>query len=318
MSQPVQIFHDRSPRPFLPGPTEDRILVALLTYDVLSATQVCRLLYSPASLSWVQARLKRLRDLGYVEAIFLPRPSRLGSAPLLYVLGSKALARLRSQGFDVPTRHRPSEQQRSYYFLRHAMAVNDVLISLEMLGRRTDVEICERRNERAMKRNPSYVADSPNRRVAVIPDAWVSLVLGGAYEMSVAFEVDRGTEEQKKWRRKVRALVAWSKGPYQDTFGTPSLTIAVVATAGERRLRDLVRWTEVELTSLDQPQEADLFRFVSAAPDAMTPENLFLSPRWCRPFVGARMPLFAVQPPLPTRALGNVAESPWSTPRHNQ
>jgi hypothetical protein len=273
--------------------SDDRILAALLGYGLLSASQICRLLYSSGSLSWAQAKLKRLRELDYVGVTFLPRPTRLGSAPLLYQLARKGLSHLARQGRPATARHRPSERHRSYFFLRHTMAVNDVLIGLEILSRtHPGLTVRARLTERELKRGPCYVPDGPNRRVAVVPDAWFSLLVEPAYEAAIALELDRGTEDQRQWRRKVRALVAWSKGPYQAAFGTTALTVAVVATPGVRRVTELVHWTEAELSSLGQTQEADLFRFVAADPETVPPDYLFLAPRWRRPFDETGLTLF--------------------------
>ena len=93
-----------------------------------------------------------------------------------------------------------------------------------------------------------------------------------------------GTEEQKKWRHKVRALLAFADGPYQEAFGTTSLTIAVVVTAGAKRLDDLLRWTEAELQTLGEEQNAGLFLFVACSPSQVAPEDLFFRPCWYQPF----------------------------------
>ncbi len=46
--------------------------------------------------------------------------------------------------------------------------------------------------------------------------------------MAVALELDRGTEDQRRWRGKVAALAAWAMGPYREAFAAQTLTIAVV------------------------------------------------------------------------------------------
>lgn len=271
--------------------SDDAILYALHRYSVLSSSQVCRLLYSLGSLSWVQAKLKRLVDLEYLQRLFLPRPSRFGSAPSIFTLARKGLNHLAAQGIEVQKRHRPSERQGSYFFLAHTLAVNDVLVSFELLCRRSpNLQLRAMLHESALRRDAAYVEDERQRRVAVVPDGWITLVIDGAYEMALALEVDRGTEGQAKWRRKVRALVAWSQGTYQEKMGTTSLTIAVITTPGVNRMHELLRWTEAELTALGRLQQGDLFR-LTCDPQSLRPEDLILASRWVRPFDREAAPL---------------------------
>ena len=106
------------PRPFSPdtiAPADDAVLKALLRFHYLASRQVCRLSYSPRSLTYVQSKLKRLTDLGYCQRIWLPRPAPHGSAPSLYTLARKGLNYLRAQGIDVPQRYHPSEQREHSY-----------------------------------------------------------------------------------------------------------------------------------------------------------------------------------------------------------
>src|SRR5581483_5021438 len=91
----------RFSRPAL-TPADVSILRALARYPYLSSRQVCRLLYRyPASLSWAQAKLKHLTDLGFLERVFLPRPTQFGSAPSLYALARPGRACLEASGLDV-------------------------------------------------------------------------------------------------------------------------------------------------------------------------------------------------------------------------
>ena len=97
-------------------------------------------------------------------------------------------------------------------------------------------------------------------------------------------ELDRGTEEQKKWRAKVANLLAYANGPYQDTFKTRSLTVAVPTTAGDRRVLELLSWTQAELELRQEKSLGDLFLFTNLTPYSLEPEQVFLAPRWYQPF----------------------------------
>jgi len=48
----------------------------------------------------------------------------------------------------------------------------------------------------------------------------------------------------------------------------------------DKRLTDLLRWTEIELTSLDALHETNLFQMRSINADALTPVDLFLRPKF--------------------------------------
>ncbi|MGE0229245.1 MAG: replication-relaxation family protein [Dehalococcoidia bacterium] len=267
-------------------PSDEAVLRDLARYYFLSAQQVCGLHYSRGSLTYVQAKLKRLTDAGFCQRIWLPRPSARGSAPSIYTLGRKGLLHLHALGVEVATRARASEhREHSYLFLSHTLAVNDFLIAAELVTRtRQGLTLASMLHERDLKRVPVLVEAADGKRMRVMPDGWLDLRIDGSYQVCLALELDMGTEEQKAWRRKVRGLVAYANGPYQEAFGTRSLTVAVATTAGEKRLLDLVRWTERELAGLREEHQGDLFVFTSFYPATTSPGSLFFSKRWVSPF----------------------------------
>jgi len=89
----------------------------------------------------------------------------------------------------------------------------------------------------------------------------------------------------------VAALVAYASGPYQQQFGTASLTVAVVATAGARRRDELVRWTEAELAAGGRVNQAGLFCVTGVPVVAASPETFFAHAVWRTPFEGRPGPL---------------------------
>jgi hypothetical protein len=214
----------------------------------------------------------------------------------VYFLSRSGLNFLRAHDVEVDVRYRPSEEQvHSYMHLAHTLSVNDVLIAAELLCRQSsDLALEAVLHERVLKRRPVHVEVGTGERIGVIPDGWLDFRLAGKSQTCVALELDRGTVEQKQWRRKVRGLVAWAKGPYQAQFQTTSLTVAVVATPGPKRVRELVNWTEAELGQLGR-QEAELFRFTGLSPDVVEPAELFLAPRWCTAFGYEAVPLLEGQ-----------------------
>lgn len=283
-----------NPRPALMlGPSDAALLKLLGRYFYLTAAQVTRMLYAPTSHTYAQARLKRLADAGYLQRLFLPRPTRTGSAPLVYTLARRGWNALREWEPTRAQRYRPLEVGAlSYLHLRHTLALNDALIALALVCRAHPVfQIAELRHERVLKQQPVQVTLPDGRETGVIPDAWVDLRIAGRFQECYAIELDRGSTGARAWRRKVAALLAYASGPYQQAFATRSLTVAVIATPGERRCAQLRRWTEAELHCLGREDLAALFRFTGARLADQDPDQRFLGSAWYRPFSGQPEPL---------------------------
>jgi hypothetical protein len=238
--------------------------------------------------------LKNMADIGLVQRLFLPRNTQHGSGPSVYTLARKGRNYLLALGIDVPARYRPGEENdHSYLFMSHTIALNDFLIAAELLARQSPaLSIESMLHDRTLKQKPMYVPDEEGRKLAVVMDGWLNLRLPNTQHMCLGLEIDMGTVEQKKWRRKARSLVACTHGQYQEAFGTSSLTVAVLATPGPKRMSDLLHWTELELAELpDKDEAADLFRFASVDPAAVPPEDVLLAPYWYRPFQKHPVPL---------------------------
>jgi hypothetical protein len=267
-------------------PSDEQVLKWLHRFHYLSSRQLCRLGYSQGSLTYVQTKLKALTDAGYCQRIWLPKREAHGSAPSVYTLARRGLNHLRSLGIEVNGRFHPSEKRvLSYLFLDHTLQLNDVLIGMELLCRaRPRYRLADFLHERDLKRRPVQVQTKDGGKAAVIPDAWLDLRLQDKYQVCLAIELDRGTEEQKRWRQKVVHLIAYASGPYQEAFGTRSLTFTVITTAGDKRLLDLLRWTEAELESLAEVSQADLFLFTSLSPAAAESYEIFVGQCWLQPF----------------------------------
>lgn len=279
------------------SPRQVTIAAALARYHFLTTPQVQRLFFSPASLRHAQRLVSGLADAGFCERLKRHRLERSGSVAPVYGLTGKARAQLEGMGIEVRRRFRPSEERRlTDDRLAHTLALNDILITIERFcSRFPQVTIDEFVHERNMPRVKVSFLDAkgqPSTR-AVIPDGWIKLFVTGSArpEMCLAIECDRGTlKSETRWREKVRGLLAWSRGPYQDTFGTRSLTVLIVATPGERRKQQLVRWTEAELRTLGEehaPGAGELFSFTGLPMADIPPETFFLAPCWTVPFDGA-------------------------------
>lgn len=268
-------------------PAKRAILLALGRYFYLTARQATRLLYAPTSLTHAQALLKELADDGYTQRLFLPRPTPHGRVPAVYTLGRLGRTYLDSIGADVPPRLRPSaERGHAYLFLDHSLAVSDCLIAAALLARRVPaITIHQMRHERDLRRTPIPVATPDGGQASVIADGWLDLRVAmpdGVYRSCIALEIDRGTAGSAAIRRKIGNWVAAADGPYQEAFGTDLLTVAIVATPGERRATELLEWIAAELTSLHREEQAGLFVVTAVDAAVVAPALFYGGPVWRR------------------------------------
>jgi protein involved in plasmid replication-relaxation len=288
-------------------PAKHALLAAIGRYHFLTTRQATRLLYAEGSLTRVQTLLKELSDDGYVQRLFLPRPTPHGRVPAVYTLGRFGHAHLEALGIDVPTRLRPSEARaHAYLFLDHTLAVNDCLIAMEVLARRTPAIALHRMlHERTLRHMPIPVTDPDGSNASVIPDGWLDVRVAlpeGIDRYCIALEIDRETTEQRAFRRKIAHWVAAADGPYQAAFGTDLLTVAIVATPGEGRARELLRWIVAALATLHREEQAGLFLVTPADAAAVDPFAFYCGRMWHQPDREEPVPLIeevGAIPPVP-------------------
>lgn len=288
------------PSAHLPTPADVPILGALGRYHYLTAEHVRRLLYGPGVLTYARRRLKDLVDANLVERLEQPHFRRTGSAPNVFRLASRGYRFLEELG--VPAVRLPGERPASYLYYRHTLSLNDLLIAAQLLTRRCpQLTLTRLRHERDLKHTPVRVSLTSGKTVGAIPDAYLQLheaeAVGPGFWHDLVIELDMGTTEQKAWRQKVEALVAYGLGPYQQALGAASITIAVLTPLGSRRATELLRWTEDELTRLGRLGRQNLgewFRISGVDPTQVEPDELYLAPVWRRPFQEAPIPLIAL------------------------
>jgi hypothetical protein len=249
--------------------TDEAILHSFTLYPYLTIDQITRLHYARGSATYVSTKLK---TLAYQKYLF--RPHRLSATiPYVYCLGIRGVRFLRIQGVDVS--FHPSEHENlSYPFLQHTLAVNEFLLAATQLPRvNLSFTLFEMKHDATLKRMMK----------GVIPDGWMDFRMGRR-QQCIWLELDRGTMEQKRLRKKISNLLAFAMHGYEEVFGTPSLTIAFATTAGEPRLSNILKWTQQELTAQHKTEEADLFRFTTVPTQALDPTWLFCKPIWNCPF----------------------------------
>src|SRR3954451_6116214 len=117
---------------------DESILHALARFHYLTAAQASRLFYPNLrdENRYIQRRLRKLIDAGYVLRLgCLPVPSR-GSSPYVYTLARKGREYLKGLGVTVEDYYRPAEERRAVEnrpFMLHRLATIDVLIAVERL-----------------------------------------------------------------------------------------------------------------------------------------------------------------------------------------
>lgn len=281
----------------LPLPADAPILAALGRYGYLTADQVRRLRYGPGVITYVRGRLRRLVDAGLVARLEQPHFGPAGSAPGVFRLTGRGRRFARALGVN-PVRL-PDERPASYLYYAHTLALNDALVAAELLvGSRPRLSLERLVHERELKRAPVAVRLASGAEVSVVPDAYLRLHErepgGPGYLLDLIWELDMGTTEQRAFRRKVAALVAYGLGPYREALGADSITIVLLAPGGERRAAELLGWVEDELAELDRRDLGGWFCVRGADPAAVRPEELYLAPAWRQPFRADRVALLAL------------------------
>lgn len=277
------------------GEPDTAILVALNRFNYMTAAQINRLLYPNLTDEnrYVLRRLKRLVDAKLVMRLATPPARRYGAAPHVFTLANSGKRYVGELGIETPPYFRPSEEGTKGFnrlFIEHTLAAVDVLIAADMLCHEEPVTCPRLVCERELKRSAVTVEVPPApgslsgeaQRMSVVPDGWFQLSVKDAPPQSFALELDRGTEEQKLWRRKVAKIKAWAEGPYEDAFDTDNVTIAVV-TPTPRRRDTLRHWTVLELANRGWTDYEEIFLFTSADPVLTSPRALFFDRLWYLP-----------------------------------
>jgi Replication-relaxation len=278
----------------------EKILVALGLFDYLTAYQLARLLYSPASISRVRKELKSLA----AASLVLSLGGRAVNLPLVYTLSSKGRQCAASLGVSATRRLRPSEEKdKGYnpYFLKHTIAVTDVLIAAQLLSQTVPwIELIRMLTERELKRR-IYV--QLPEKVCIEPDASCEFLLTETWHNPPQtwkdffhIEVYRNLPPAEwRFKQKIHGYVTYGEsGQHAALFNTSALSIAVIAQT-EQMETTLKRWTEEALNEIERPSDGDWFFFCSLNTATTSPEELFLSPAWEQTFSSAKTPLLVLE-----------------------
>ena len=242
-------------------PVHDLLLRDLHTLQRATAEQLTRLNYKMGMLTTVKARLKDLSDNKYV--LPLSHPSiRL---PYVYALDRKGLNYLHSLGVDVREYFRPSQEEdsaKNFLFREHMLAISDLLIqSLLFVKAEPSFRIATMLHERVFKNNPikaTFTRSGKDETKTIVPDAYIEFVhtreSGKEETIPVLLELDRGTEDQKFFRRRLRAYIVFLKSrAFKTLFNIENITVAFATTKDHSRVRQMREWTRRELAATNEP-----------------------------------------------------------------
>ncbi len=275
-------------------PVHDLLLHNLNTLQRATAEQLTRLNYKPGMLTTIKARLKDLADNKYV--LPLSHPSiRL---PYMYALDRKGLNHLASQGVDVREYFRPSQEEdsaKNFLFQEHFTAIGDTFVlSILFVKTEQSYRISTMLHERYFKNHPIKATDTRSGRdetKTIVPDAYLAFVHtrpdGKEETIPVLWELDRGTEDQKFFRKRIRAYIVFLKSrAFKTLFSIENITVAFATTKNHNRMKQMREWTHKELAATNEPSWlSQLFLFTSLPENmaAIEPRQLFLDPIWYLP-----------------------------------
>jgi hypothetical protein len=203
-----------------------------------------------------------------------------------------------------PTRFRPKEareKQMNTFFMRHLLAVNDVLISARLLSENhPDIVLIRLYREPELRRR-IYV-DVPSK-ICIEPDGSVQFLITErgqeapqTWEDFFHIEVYRTLPPvEQRFKQKIQGYVTYvDTGQHEALFQTPALSIAIVAQT-EQMAAILKYWTEEALAEMGRAADGDWFFFRSIDTTTASPEEIFLSPVWEQAFSTDKTPLIVLE-----------------------
>ncbi len=259
--------------------------VGLYHLYLATALQLCALHYKPGMLTTVKARLKMLEDNGYIQHSIIPTAAF--RSPFYYTLGRAGASYLNRAGMDVNGSFRSQKETNKHsMFVQHTLELNDILISAALLKNvAPDYYLDRFMHERELKRKP-FKTSYQGEKLVLMPDGFLDFGLnlpgGKQGHLPVLVEHDRGTEQQKHFRQRIRAYIILLKSEaYKELFGVKSITVAFTTFVGKKRLIQMREWTRQELKG-ESKELAQNFLFTTQT-QPLDPCHLWLERCWLMP-----------------------------------
>jgi len=248
--------------------------IGLYHLHLATTEQLTRLHYKPGMLKTVSKRLKVLVDNGYIQADCVP--TKLFKSPYYYTLDTKGIRYLESIGVDIDQNFRASKEvSESYLHIRHALELNDVLLAaLRLKYQHPNYYLARYIQERTLKRSP-YKANG----ITLIPDGFLDIRnRTNNQALPLIIELDRGTEQQEHFKRRIRAYKAlYAANGCESMFGVKTALAVFLTFVGLKRIQQMREWTFAELQ--DSPSLVSRFLFADL-PKPLEPHHLLFEHRW--------------------------------------
>jgi hypothetical protein len=298
---------------------QEEILQSIHQLRYITAWDITRLYYTQTSINHVREILSLLSGKkDYEERQYLyrfPLPNtRIGNTEKIYTLGSQGRSYLQSQGMLVDWYFRPYKVAgMTYQNCLHALTLTRFLVAAQVFVKqhpewelstmRTEYELKKELAEEHAKKHAASITLTPDNgkaeeKIMVIPDAWLEFhhTTGNKGSWRPVFlEIDRGSEQQKYFKRQIRARALFlANGGYKKLFGTNKGVIAYATTGNLTRVHTMRKWTKEVLAELNLKKLSSRFLFCSLTPSWEQDENsLFLAPLWSRAVDKHAVPLLA-------------------------
>jgi Replication-relaxation len=284
--------------------SQEKILRAIHFYRFMSAQDLCRLLYSPRSLSHVREILSNLVNSKYLFRFELPHTSR-GNTEKIYTLsGSKGRDFLANElGLPVDWYFRPYKVKHlSYSQVLHNLVLTRFIVSVAAwCAKEPNFRLSQTRICYELARTPVTVEvarEGKIEKLKVIPDVWIEFERNNGMKFPILLEIDRGMEYGKKFMHHVRSRIEFIKsGAYRKMFSTDAVMIAYLTTGEmpeyrETRRKAMCVWTQEVLADLHMENWSHIYRFASVVFEDLYTTPLFDEPVWYRPDSATPVPLF--------------------------
>jgi hypothetical protein len=277
-------------KPFVFTPQHEEILLALLTYHLLTSQQITRLLRpkTPGNLTTIQTRLRQLTQEKYVLAD--PLPTKRGPRPNVYALALKGRRHVAAVGYTVTKHYESGELARLTYTKQHILELNDFLITAATLPSfEPSITMTDLQHDLDLQQQPLEWIDGQGKLRILKPDALLQFHHaqpdGRERHYLLWIELDRGHHSPDKFQKQLADRFEFFVRGYHTTLlHRRGLTVLFVTPQGEARvaaMRSLARklFPAVSLTSA----ENQLFKFASVPPlmqPQPSPLTVFCEPYW--------------------------------------
>jgi hypothetical protein len=292
-------------KPFIITKSTEQILKTIHFCRFATAQDVCRVHYSPGSVSHVREILSNLATTNYLYRFELPHISR-GNTEKIYTLGSKGRDFLTNElGLPVDWYFRPYKVKHfSYSQVLHNLVLTRWLVAAHSwCAKELNFRISQTRICYELAKTPAVVEvarEGKIEKLKVIPDAWIEFerLKNGEHEhyLPIMLEIDRGSKHSIRFKRDVHNRIAFIKsGAYRKLFQAEAVMIAYVTTGDQYRdirRRAMCAWTQEVLADLHMENWSNIFRIASVEFDQLYTTPMFDEPVWYRPGSPTPIPLF--------------------------